>query len=83
MIPRIMTMCPFNPEMFRQKPKRKSSGPRPNLMTHEKRLKESAQTVEQLQEIVRRQSDQIQQLQNKISTLESTVNIIGHAVNKR
>lgn len=74
-------MCPFNPSMFKQKAKRKSTGPRPNLMTHEKQLKESAQSIEQLQTVINKQADQIKQLQNKINTLESTVTIIGHAIN--
>lgn len=77
-------MCPFNPEMFKQKKKRKvdPDRPRPNLFSHEKKLKESAQTIDELRATVQRQNRDIERLQNRLATLESTVTIIGHAIKK-
>ena len=75
----------MNPAQFKQKKKRKvdPDRPRPNLLNHEKRLKENNETVEGLRATVDDQRRQIERLQNRLNTLESTVNIIAYNVRKR
>lgn len=75
----------MNPGQFKQKKKRKvdPDRPRPNLFSHEKKLKESADLMEQMQRIIDQQDAMIQRLQNRLNTLESTVNIIGHSIRRR
>lgn len=76
----------MNPEQFKQKKKRRvdpNAPPRPNLLNHEKRLKENNETVDGLRNIIDDQRRQIETLKNRLNTLESTVNIIGHSINKR
>jgi len=75
----------LNPGQFKQKKKRKvdPDRPRPNLFSHEKKLKESSDLMEQMQRIIDQQDAMIQRLQNRLNTLESTVNIIGHAIRRR
>lgn len=75
----------MNPGQFKQKKKRKvdPDRPRPNLFSHEKKLKESSDLMEQMQRIIDQQDAMIQRLQNRLNTLESTVNIIGHSIRRR
>ena len=75
----------MNPGQFKQKKKRKvdPDRPRPNLFSHEKKLKESSDLMEQMQRIIDQQDAMIQRLQNRLNTLESTVNIIGYSIRKR
>jgi len=75
----------LNPGQFKQKKKRKvdPDRPRPNLFSHEKKLKESSDLMEQMQRIIDQQDAMIQRLQNRLNTLESTVNIIGHSIRRR
>ena len=75
----------MNPAQFKQKKKRKvdPDRPRPNLFSHEKKLKESSDLMEQMQRIIDQQDAMIQRLQNRLNTLESTVNIIGHSIRRR
>jgi len=75
----------MNPAQFKQKKKRRvdPDRPRPNLFSHEKKLKENQETVEGLMAIIDDQRRQLDRLQNKLNTLESTVNIIAYNVRKR
>lgn len=75
----------MNPGQFKQKKKRKvdPDRPRPNLFSHEKKLKENQETVDGLRATVEDQRRQIERLQNRLNTLESTINIIGHAIKRR
>jgi predicted RNase H-like nuclease (RuvC/YqgF family) len=75
----------LNPNQFKQKKKRRvdPDRPRPNLFSHEKKLKENQETVEGLMAIIDDQRRQLDRLQNKLNTLESTVNIIAYNVRKR
>ena len=75
----------MNPNQFKQKKKRRvdPDRPRPNLFSHEKKLKENQETVEGLRAIVDDQRRQIDRLLNRLNTLESTVNIIAYNVRKR
>lgn len=75
----------MNPNQFKQKKKRRvdPDRPRPNLFSHEKKLKENQETVDGLRAIVDDQRRQIDRLLNRLNTLESTVNIIAYNVRKR
>lgn len=75
----------INPKQFKQKKKRKVNPDvqRPNLFSHEKKLNEQFAAVDRLVDIIERQQAEIERLQNRLNTLESTVNIIGHAVRNR
>ena len=64
----------FNPKMFAEKKKRApSSIARPNLFSHEKKLKESDATLRQLQDLVSIQREQIQKLTTRVTWMESIV----------
>jgi len=75
----------FNPKQFKQKKKRVMDPNivRPNLFSHEKKLKESAAAFSELQDRVHRQQDIIDRLRARIDQLESLVNIIGHSLNNK
>lgn len=76
----------FNIKMFKQKKKRAvdpNAPPRPNLLRHEKTLKENATAFSELQETVRRQEQELERLRAKLNILESTINIIGHSINNK
>jgi hypothetical protein len=75
----------FNPKQFKQKKKRVMDPNivRPNLFSHEKKLKESAAAFAELQDRVHRQQDIIDRLRARIDQLESLVNIIGHSLNNK
>lgn len=75
----------INPKQFKQKKKRKVNPdiPRPNLFSHEKKLNEQLDAMERLVSIVDRQQAEIERLQNRLNTLESTVNIMGYAIKRR
>jgi len=75
----------FNPKQFKQKKKRVMDPNivRPNLFSHEKKLKESAAAFAELQDLVHRQQDIIDRLRARIDQLESLVNIIGHSLNNK
>lgn len=75
----------MNPGQFKQKKKRKvdPDRPRPNLFSHEKKLKENQETMDGLRAVIDDQRRQIETLKNRLNTLESTVNIIGHAIRRR
>ena len=75
----------MNPAQFKQKKKRKvdPDRPRPNLFSHEKKLKENQETMDGLRAVIDDQRRQIETLKNRLNTLESTVNIIGHSIRRR
>jgi hypothetical protein len=66
----------FNPKMFQQKKKRAvdpNAPPRPNLLSHEKKLKESQQAFDRILRIVERQQDEIETLKAKYTDLQQSV----------
>ena len=69
----------FNPQQFKQKKKRAvdpNAPPRPNLMSHDKKLREQTAAVDRLLRLVERQQDQIENLQNKYNSMQSSVDRI-------
>jgi hypothetical protein len=74
----------FNAKQFKVKKKRAvdpNAPPRPNLLSHDKKLREGQLAFDQLQDQVRRQTEELATLRSKVTYLESLVNIIAHRIN--
>jgi len=66
----------FNPKMFKQKKKREvdpNAPPRPNLMSHDKTIRESRVEFDRLRDLVNQQADEIAALKNKYNNMQSSV----------
>jgi hypothetical protein len=66
----------FNPQQFKQKKKREvdpNAPPRPNLMSHDKTIREGQAAFSQLEDRVRRQAEEIDTLKNKYADLQQSV----------
>jgi hypothetical protein len=65
----------FNPMQFRAKPKRRTNPdqPRPNLLSHEKKLKEHAERSAELMHLLEQQHAEIQLLKNKYRDLQHSM----------
>lgn len=69
----------FNPKMFKQKKKREidpNTPPRPNLLSHDKTIRESKVEFDRLRDLVDRQADEIASLKNKYNSMQSSVDKI-------
>ena len=69
----------YNPAQFKAKKKRAvdpNAPPRPNLLSHEKKMKESQAAFEELYYRVHQQAELIESLRTKFQFLEHTVNYI-------
>ena len=65
--------------MFKQKKKREvdpNAPPRPNLMSHDKTIRESRVEFDRLRDLVNRQADEIAALKSKYSNMQSSVDRI-------
>jgi hypothetical protein len=66
----------FNPLQFKQKKKRAvdpNAPPRPNLMSHDKTIREGQAAFANLEDRVRRQAEEIDTLKNKYADLQQSV----------
>lgn len=71
----------FNAKQFKVKKKRAvdpNAPPRPNLLSHEKRMKESQAAFEELYRKVHQQDEFITSLKTKLQFLENTVNYMAN-----
>jgi hypothetical protein len=69
----------FNPQQFKQKKKREidpNAPPRPNLMSHDKTIRESRVEFDRLRDLVNQQADEIAALKNKYNNMQSSVDRI-------
>lgn len=68
----------FNPAQFKQKKKRTVNPdiPRPNLLSHEKKLKESQVVIDDLQQQLRNQAEEIARLKNNYNNMQQSINNI-------
>jgi uncharacterized protein YaaN involved in tellurite resistance len=69
----------FNPKMFKQKKKREvdpNAPPRPNLMSHDKTIREGRVEFDRLRDLVNQQADEIAALKSKYSNMQSSVDRI-------
>lgn len=65
--------------MFKQKKKREvdpNAPPRPNLMSHDKTIRESKVEFDRLRDLVNRQADEIASLKNKYQSMQTSVDKI-------
>ena len=65
--------------MFKQKKKREvdpNAPPRPNLMSHDKTIRESRIEFDRLRDLVNQQADEITSLKNKYNNMQSSVDRI-------
>ena len=69
----------FNPKMFKQKKKREvdpNAPPRPNLLSHDKTIREGRIEFDRLRDLVNQQADDIAALKSKYSNMQSSVDRI-------
>ena len=69
----------FNPKMFKQKKKREvdpNAPPRPNLLSHDKTIREVRIEFDRLRDLVNQQADDIAALKSKYSNMQSSVDRI-------
>ena len=65
--------------MFKQKKKREvdpNAPPRPNLMSHDKTIRESKVEFDRLRDLVNRQADEIASLKSKYQSMQTSVDKI-------
>lgn len=75
----------FNPAQFKQKKKREvdpNAPPRPNLLSHDKTIRESKIEFDRLRDLVRRQADEINSLKTKYDNMQSSVDRILQYLSK-
>lgn len=66
----------FNPNQFKQKKKRAvdpNAPPRPNLMSHDKTIREGQQAFTQLEDRVQRQAEEIARLKSDYANMQQSV----------
>lgn len=65
----------FNPDQYKTKKKRNVNPdiPRPNLMSHEKKLKDNQSAMERLLAVVAKQEKQILQLQQRYTSMQASI----------
>jgi hypothetical protein len=66
----------FNPTQFKQKKKRAvdpNAPPRPNLMSHDKTIREGQQAFTQLEDRVQRQAEEIARLKSDYANMQQSV----------
>ncbi len=71
--------------MFKQKKKREvdpNAPPRPNLMSHDKTIRESKVEFDRLRDLVNQQADEIAALKNKYNNMQSSVDRILNYLSK-
>ena len=71
--------------MFKQKKKREvdpNAPPRPNLMSHDKTIRESKVEFDRLRDLVDQQADEIAALKNKYNNMQSSVDRILNYLSK-
>ena len=69
----------FNPKMFKVKKKRAvdpNAPPRPNLMSHDKVIRETKDIIADLQDKVRSQANEIDSLRASYANMQQSVNHI-------
>jgi hypothetical protein len=75
----------FNPAQFKQKKKREvdpNAPPRPNLMSHDKTIREGQEAFARLEDKVLRQAEEIARLKTDYSNMQQSVNHILNYLRK-
>ena len=77
----------FNPKMFKQKKKRAvdpNAPPRPNLLSQDKKLRETTEAFSKLHELVASQQSTIDELRSKYSRMQQSMEqLINYVRNKK
>lgn len=72
----------FDPRQFKIKKKRAvdpAAPPRPNLLSHDKTIREQNDIINRLQMQVQQQAEQIQQLKSNYNNMQSSIDkIVGY-----
>ena len=66
----------FNPNQFKQKKKREvdpNAPPRPNLLSHDKTIREGQQAFTQLEDRVQKQAEEIARLKSDYANIQQSV----------
>ena len=66
----------FNPLQFKKKKKRAvdpNAPPRPNLMSHDKKLREQTEAFDRMLRLVERQQDEIESLRAKYLQMQQSI----------
>ncbi len=69
----------FNPAQFKQKKKRAvdpNAPPRPNLMSHDKKLREQTEAFDRMLRVVERQQDELESLRLKYQQMQQSIDQI-------
>ena len=75
----------FNPQQFKQKKKRAvdpNAPPRPNLLSQDKKLRETTEAFSKLHDMVARQQAAIDALQSKYTSMQQSVDQILNYLRK-
>ena len=75
----------FNPKQFKVKKKRAvdpNAPPRPNLLSHDKKLREQTAAFDRLIAIVERQQDEIEKLRSRYNEMQQSVTQILNYLRK-
>jgi len=78
-------MMAFNPLQFKQKKKRPvdpNAPPRPNLLSQDKKLRETQDVIQDLQAQLRRQEEELSRLKNNYSNMQQSINQIINVLRK-
>lgn len=76
----------FNPDQFKPKKKRAvdpNAPPRPNLLSHDKKLREQTEAVSRLLRIVERQQDEIESLRNKYQQMQQSIDQLVNIIRRK
>jgi DNA-binding transcriptional regulator GbsR (MarR family) len=76
----------FNPQQFKQKKKREvdpNAPPRPNLLSHDKTIREGQAAFNQLEDRVRRQAEEIETLKSNYRDLQQGMNQLINLVRRK
>ena len=77
----------FNPQQFKQKKKRAvdpNAPPRPNLLSQDKKLRETTEAFGKLHDMVAKQQDTIADLQSKYNRMQQSMEqLINYVRNKQ
>jgi hypothetical protein len=75
----------FNPLQFKKKKKRAvdpNAPPRPNLLSQDKKLRETTEAFDRLHKLVSKQAEEIASLKTKYESMQSSVNQILNYLRK-
>ena len=75
----------FNPLQFKAKKKKAvdpNAPPRPNLLSHDKKLREQTEAFDRLLRIVERQQNEIESLRTKYQQMQESINQILNYLRK-